>query len=256
MHPDGAVRSQKASVRVYFFKFRMKKMRNPFKNLNKFDWFLWTFSLAAIIAAFFAVGSCDYANLITSLLGVTALIFAAKGDAVGMAIMVIFSIAYAFVSFTFRYYGEMIIYVCMQIPCCTASFISWLKHPSNKGTAEVKVGEFRKKHLAILIPLAAAITVAFYFILQSFDTENLIVSTISVTTSFVALFLMILRVPAYAIAFIFNDIVLIVLWSLACVQDIGYLALAITFGIFLINDTYTFICWTKRKKRTEENSDT
>ena len=232
----------------------MKKIRNPFKNLNKFDWILWTFSLAAIIAAFFAVGSTYYANLATSLVGVTALIFAAKGDTFGMIFMVIFSLTYSFVAFTFRYYGEMIIYICMQLPCCMASLISWLKHPSEKGTAEVKVGEFKKKYLAILIPLAAAITVAFYFILQSFNTENLIVSTISVTTSFVALFLMILRVPAYAIAFIFNDIVLIVLWSLACVQDIGYLSLAVTFGIFLINDTYTFICWTKRKRRTKEST--
>ena len=232
----------------------MKKIRNPFKNLNKFDWILWTFSLAAIIAAFFAVGSTDYANLATSLVGVTALIFAAKGDAFGMIFMVIFSLTYSFVSFTFRYYGEMIIYICMQLPCCTASLISWLKHPSEKGTAEVKVGEFKKKYLAILIPLAAAITVVFYFILQAFNTENLIVSTISVTTSFVALFLMILRVPSYAIAFIFNDIVLIVLWSLACVQDIDYLSLAVTFGIFLINDAYTFICWTKRKLRAKESA--
>ena len=233
----------------------MKKIHNPFKSLNKFDWILWTFSLAAITAAFFAVGSTDYANLAASLIGVTSLIFAAKGDVFGMIFMIIFSLTYSFVAFTFRYYGEMIIYLCMQLPCCTASLISWLKHPSDKGTAEVKVGEFKKKYLAILIPLSVAITVAFYFILQAFDTENLIVSNVSVTTSFIALFLMILRVPAYAITFIFNDIVLIVLWSLACVQDIGYLALAVTFGIFLINDTYTFICWTKRKKRTKENTD-
>lgn len=232
----------------------MKKIRNPFKNLNKFEWILWTFSLAAIIASFFAVGSSDYATLATSLLGVTALIFAAKGDVFGMIIMLIFSLTYSFVSFMFGYYGEMIIYLCMQLPCCTASLVSWLKHPSDKGTAEVKVGEFKKKYLAVLIPLAVAITVAFYFILQAFNTQNLIVSTLSVTTSFVALFLMVLRVPAYAVAFIFNDIVLIVLWSLACVQDIGYLALAVSFGIFLINDTYTFICWTKRKRQAQEST--
>lgn len=59
----------------------MKKIRNPFINLNIFEWILWIFSLATIISAFFAVGSTDYAKLATSLLGVTALIFAAKGDA-------------------------------------------------------------------------------------------------------------------------------------------------------------------------------
>ncbi len=230
----------------------MKKPHNPFKNLNTFEWILWTFSLAAIIASFFSVVSTDYANLAASLLGVTALIFAAKGDAFGMIIMLVFSLTYSFVSFTFGYYGEMIIYLCMQFPCCTISLINWLRHPSDKGSAEVKVGTFKKKYLAVLIPLAVAVVTAFYFILRAFNTANLIVSVISVATSFVALFLMSLRIPAYAIAFIFNDIVLVVLWSLACVENIGYLSLVVSFGIFLINDTYTFICWTKRKRRSDE----
>lgn len=59
---------------------------------------------------------------------------------------------------------------------------------------------------------------------------------------------MILRVPAYALAFILNDIVLIVLWSTASVGNLGYLSLVVCFSIFLINDTYTFICWTRRKR--------
>lgn len=230
----------------------MKKLRNPFKNLNTFEWILWAFSLAAIIASFFAVGSTDYANLAASLLGVTALIFAAKGDAFGMIIMLVFSLTYSFVSFSFGYYGEMIIYLCMQLPCCTVSLISWLRHPSDKGTAEVEVGSFKRKYLAVLIPLTAAVVTAFYFVLRAFNTVNLVVSTVSVATSFVALFLMTLRIPAYALAFILNDIVLVVLWSLACVQDIGYISLAVSFGIFLINDTYTFICWTKRKRRAQK----
>ncbi|MBD5583506.1 MAG: nicotinamide mononucleotide transporter [Clostridia bacterium] len=224
-----------------------KKLRNPFKNLTKFEWILWTFSLCAIIASFFAVGSTDYANLASSVLGVTALIFSARGDAFGLILMLLFSLVYSFVSFTFKYYGEIIIYLCMQLPCVTVSLISWLKNPTDKGSAEVKIGKFNKKHLAILVPATAVILVSFYFILQAFDTENLWVSTLSVGTSFVALYLMALRLPAYALAFILNDIVLVVLWSLACVQNISYLAVTVCFGIFLINDSYTFICWTKRK---------
>ena len=240
---------------MYFFENIMKKIRNPFRQLNTFEWILWTFSLGAIIASFFAVGSTEYANLAASLLGVTSLIFAAKGDAFGLMIMIVFSLTYSFVSYSFGYYGETIIYLCMQLPCAIASLINWLKHPSDKGSAEVKIGSFNKKHLAILIPLAAAITTAFYFILQAFGTANLIVSTVSVLTSFVALYLMNLRIPAYALAFILNDIVLVVLWSLACVENIGNIALTVSFGIFLINDTYTFICWTRRRKRQLANSE-
>lgn len=225
------------------------KLRNPFKNLTKFEWGLWIFSLSAILTAFFAVKNTDYATLAVSLLGVTSLIFAAKGDVFGMMLMIAFSIVYAFVSFTARYYGELIIYTCMQLPCSVTSLISWLRHPSDKGTSEVKIGKFNRKHLFILIPLAAIITVSFYFILRAFNTANLIPSTISVLTSFVALYLMILRLPVYALAFILNDIVLIVLWSLACTKSLNYLALVTCFSIFLLNDTYTFISWTRRKKK-------
>ena len=225
----------------------MKKPRNPFKTLTKFEWALWTCSLVAIIASFFAVGNTDYASLATSILGVTALIFMAHGDPFGMMIMICFSVIYATVSFFAHYYGEMIIYLTMQLPCCISSLVSWLRHPSDKGASEVKIGKFTKKHLYILIPLVIAVTTAFYFILWAFNTANLIPSTISVATSMIALYLMILRVPAYALAFIFNDIVLIVLWSLACVQSLDYLSLVVCFSIFLINDSYTFISWTKRK---------
>ncbi|MDE6585415.1 MAG: nicotinamide riboside transporter PnuC [Clostridia bacterium] len=224
------------------------KLRNPFKNLTKFEWVLWTFSLAAITASFFAVGNTNYETLATSLLGVTSLIFMARGDVFGMIIMICFSIIYAVVSFFAHYYGETCIYVFMQLPCGVTSLISWLKNPSGKGAAEVKIGKFTRKHLAVLIPLVVTVTTAFYFILRAFNTENLIVSTLSVATSITALYLMILRLPAYALAFILNDIVLIVLWTMACLTSISYLSLAVCFSIFLINDVYTFISWIKRKK--------
>lgn len=228
------------------------KIRNPFKNLTVFEWCLWAFSLTAIVSSFlishFIAGYDDYANLAVSLIGVTSLIFAARGDVFGMMLMIAFSLIYAFVSFMTKYYGETIIYTCMQLPCAITSLVSWFRHPSDKGTAEVKVGKFSKKHIFIMVPLVAGVTCAFYFILRAFGTANLIPGTISVATSLTALYLMILRVPAYALAFILNDIVLIVLWSLACVNSLSYLSLAVCFSIFLINDTYTFICWTKRKR--------
>lgn len=225
------------------------KLRNPFKNLTKFEWGLWIFSLTAVIVSFFAVRNTDYATLAVSLLGVTSLIFAAKGDVFGMMLMLAFSLIYSFVSFMFSYYGEMIIYLCMQLPSCITSLICWLKNPSDKGTAEVKIGKLKRLHIIILIPAAVAVTTAFYFILRAFNTANLIPSTISVATSFIALYLMILRIPCYAVAFIFNDVVLIVLWSLACMQSLNYVSLVVCFSIFLINDTYTFISWTKRAKK-------
>lgn len=225
------------------------KLRNPFKNLTKFEWSLWIISLAGITASFFAVKSANFATLAVSLIGVTSLVFAAKGDAFGLILMLAFSAVYAAVSYFFGYYGEMIIYLAMQIPVCTTSLISWLKNPAKEGSAETKTGKLTPKYTLIMLISTAAVTTAFYFILRELKTENLIFSTISVATSFSALFLMVLRVPAYAAVFMLNDAVLIVLWSLACAQSLNYVPMVVCFSIFLINDFYGFICWTKRRRR-------
>ncbi len=229
----------------------MKKLRNPFKNLNKYDLSLWLFSLTAVLVSFFAAKSSDWWTLATSLIGVTSLIFAAKGDPFGLMIMIGFSLIYSFVSYTFGYYGESLIYLCMQLPVSTASLITWLKNPYKKGAAEVKVGKLTPKYALIIAISAVLVTTAFYFILRAFNTENLIPSTISVATSFIALFLMCLRVPFYSVAFMLNDVVLIVLWSLACVRSINYVPMVVCFSVFLLNDLYGFYNWNKRKKRQE-----
>lgn len=230
------------------------KLRNPFKGFTKFEWCLWLGSLAAIIAAHFIAGSNNYLSLAASLVGITSLIFAARGDPFAPVLFIAFAVMYSVISYFSRYYGEMLIYICMQLPISVASLITWLKN-LNKGGTQVKTGIFTVKKLLIMLAMNAVVTTAFYFILRHFNTANLIPSTISVATSFAALFFMALRIPQYALFFILNDIVMIVLWGMALSQDIGYISLVVCFSIFLINDTYTFICWTKRRDIVDAKSD-
>lgn len=46
-----------------------------------------------------------------------------------------------------------------------------------------------------------------------------------------------------------NDMVLIVLWTLAAVEDISYLSVMICFALFLVNDIYGYISWRKMERR-------
>lgn len=223
------------------------KLRNPFKGFTKFEWYLWIGSIIAIVTAHFAAGSSDYASLAVSLVGVTSLIFAARGDPLAPVLFIIFAVIYAIKAYFARYYGEMIIYLAMQLPVSILSLITWIKN-LNKNEHQVKVGRITLRKLIIIFALDIVITVPFYFLLKYFNTANLIPSTISVATSFAALSLMTLRIPQYALAFIFNDIVMIVLWSMALAENIGYISLVVCFSIFLINDAYTFICWLKRQR--------
>lgn len=223
-------------------------MKNPFKDLNKFELCLWLTSVGVIVLAAIAFKSTDVLNVISSLIGVTALIFLAKGYVVGQILIILFSVFYGIVSFYFAYYGEMITYLGMTTPMAVITAIEWAKHPYN-GSKEVEIRKLTMKNICIMMALTAVVTVAFYFILKLLSTANLIFSTISVATSFFAAYLTFLRSPYYALGYAANDLVLIVLWILATIDDFSYFPMIICFVLFFINDLYGFINWKRMQKR-------
>jgi len=93
------------------------------------------------------------------------------------------------------------------------------------------------------------VTVIFYFILGALGTANLLISTFSVTTSFLAVYLTFRRSAYYALAYAANDLVLIVMWIMATLADSSYLSVVVCFVVFLVNDTYGFINWRRMEKR-------
>ena len=97
--------------------------------------------------------------------------------------------------------------------------------------------------------LTGLITLIFYFILKYFNTANLVPSIISVTTSFIAVYLTFRRSPYFALAYAANEIVLIVLWVMARVSDIRYISVVVCFIAFLFNDIYGYVNWQKMKIR-------
>ena len=217
------------------------------KNLNKFERILCIASLIVVAVSFVAGGSGDILTLAASLTGVTALIFIARGDVMGQLLTVVFSLLYAAVSWEFRYYGEMATYVGMTMPIAAASVVTWLKNPY--GENEVAVGSMVLRKWLILIIADIGATVLFYFILKALGTANHIVSTISVTTSFLAAGLAMLRSPFYAAAYASNDLVLIVLWVYASLSDLSFLPMVLCFVMFFVNDIYGFYSWRRMFRR-------
>jgi nicotinamide mononucleotide transporter PnuC len=194
-----------------------------------------------------------YHTLVASLIGVTSLIFNAKGNPIGQVLMVVFSIIYGIISFSFCYYGEMITYLGMTMPMSIFALISWLRNPYKGNKSEVKVNAVGKAEALFMVVATMVVTVIFYFILGYFNTSNLIPSTLSVTTSFIAVYLTFRRSPLFALAYAANDIVLIVLWIMASLSDIRYISVVVCFAAFLVNDIYGYISWQKMKIRQREN---
>ena len=227
----------------------MSKLRSALTYFSKAELILWLFSLTAILISFFAFRQSDYLNLIASLIGVTSLIYCAKGNPVGQVMMIIFSQLYGYISYSVSYYGEMVTYLGMTLPMSVFSLVSWFKNPFVKGKSEVRVNKISKKEFFLSLILTSAVTLFFYFILKFLSTANIIPGTLSVATSFLAAYLTFRRSPYFALAYAVNDIVLIILWILASLRDTGYVSVIVCFVIFLINDLYGFYNWKKMEKK-------
>lgn len=223
-------------------------MKNPFSDLTRPERWLYLASVGVILAGFLASGGKDALSLAASLVGVTALIFVAKGYVLGQVLTVVFAVFYGIISFYQRYYGEMITYLCMTAPIAAAAVISWARHPY-EGTKTVEVATPSRKDVGLMAVLTVIVTAAFYFILRAMGNASLAVSTVSVATSFAASYLTWLRSPFYALAYAANDVVLIVLWVIAAAKDIAYLPMVLCFAAFLANDLYGFYNWQKMKKQ-------
>ena len=156
---------------------------------------LWSGSVILIVLSFLIFDRSNGLTLIASLIGVTSLIFCAKGNPVGQVLMIVFSI-----------------FMCL---------------------------------------LTVAVTVVFYFILEYFHTANMVPSTVSIATSFAAAYLTFRRSPYFALVYGMNDVVLIVLWVLAAMEETRYLSVVVCFIAFFVNDLYGYISWKKMEKRQD-----
>ena len=223
-------------------------MQNPWKELSVKEWWLWSISMLIVTVSNLVGGSFDVLTLAATWVGITSLIFAAKGNVWAQFLMVAFSILYGIISFRFRYWGEMITYLGMTLPMAVWSAVPWLRNPSAGSKSEVAIRKLEKKHFLFLLVLSIVVTGAFYFILRWLETPNIVFSTLSVTTSFLAASLTMLRSSYYALGYAANDLVLIVLWGLAAAKDPVYIPVIINFMIFFMNDMYGFISWKKRER--------
>ncbi len=224
------------------------KKQNPLKDLTKFEWCLWSASSLVITLSFLLAPEKDFLSLTASLIGAAALIFLAKGYVLGQILVIIFSLFYGAVSFYFKYYGEMITYLGMSAPMAALAAVSWSRNKF-KGKKEVKVRPLDFKTVICLIILTPIVTFVFYFILKALGNANMLFSTLSVATSFIAAYLTFFRSPYYALGYAANDIVLIVLWVMAAVKEPYCIPMIFCFIAFLFNDIYGFYNWCRMRNR-------
>ncbi len=224
----------------------MKKFLSGFSGFEKL---LWSLSVLFVITAFLIFDRANYLTLAASLVGVTSLIFNAKGNPFGQVLMIVFSLLYGIISWGFAYYGEMITYLGMTMPMAVFALVSWLRNPYKGNRAEVEVNSISRAETVFMALASLAVTFGFYFILRYFNTRNLFFSTLSVTTSFLAVYLTFRRDARFALCYGANDVVLMILWVMASFTDRKYISVVVCFCAFLVNDIYGYVSWKRMAKR-------
>ena len=72
--------------------------RKLLRYFSRAERLLWGLSVVFIVGSFYAFDRENYLTLAASLIGVTSLIFNAKGNPIGQVLMVLFSLLYGFIN--------------------------------------------------------------------------------------------------------------------------------------------------------------
>lgn len=221
---------------------------------KKVKWYELLFLFCDIIVVtsiFFLSKEKNYLSFACSFIGCFSIWFLAKGMYFAPIFNAVYDILYIVLSYSQCYFGEAIIYVFMTLPIDVYSIFAWRKNKS-ESSGVVKFNKITKREFSLLSFGTLAVTIAFYFILKSLDTSQVIVSTISIIPSAMAAYLLLKRNNFYSLAYVANDIILITLWSITVFQSgISNLPIVINFICCFIIDFYGFINLQKELKKQE-----
>lgn len=128
----------------------MKRIIKEIGGLSRTERRLWGASVVLILAGFCLFDRENVLTLLASLIGVTSLIFAAKGHPISQVLMIVFSLLYGWISWEYRYYGEMITYLGMTLPMAVFALVSWLRNPFDGNRSEVAVNRVGGKEQLVM----------------------------------------------------------------------------------------------------------
>lgn len=187
----------------------------------------------------------DLLTTVCSIVGIITALLLAKGKYLGQIFGLLIVILYSIVSFKNKFYGEVIIYLMIMLPMYVMGIISWIRH-QNKETNSVEVNKITKKEWFLVALTSIICFICIYFILKSFNTNQLFISSLSVLDSLFAIYLQIRRSKYSFYFYVINDLVLILLWGIPCLTgSIVLIPMLMNPIINLINDIYGIINWRK-----------
>lgn len=228
------------------------RIMNFFKDWSLFEKILLIGSII-LVSLIGIIFKSDLLTVSCSIVGIITALLLAKGKYLGQFFGILIVILYSIVSFKNKFFGEVIIYLAIMLPMYILGIISWIKH-QNKKTNSVEVSKITKIEWLIVALASCICFIGIYFLLKSFNTEELFISSLSVIDSLFAIYLQIRRSKYSFYFYVINDLVLILLWGIPCISgNVVLIPMLMNPIINLINDTYGIINWQKLEILQKQN---
>lgn len=226
-------------------------VKKYFEDWNKFEKsFLICGLLTSIISSIIFNGTV-IDTLYTSLYLITALLMS-KGKVECYFVGFVSVFFYGTVSYNQGYYGELIITAFLTFPIMIIGIISWLRH-QDKEEDTVIISSLSKKEITIALLSQLVLFWIYYFILKAFNTDLLVISTMSVVTSVLASYFEARRSELSLFCYIANDLVIITLWLIPIISgQIELISVLVGPILLLINDIYGSYNWRRLKNQQKE----
>ena len=153
-----------------------------------------------------------------------------------------------------KFYGEIIFCVCISIPLCLLTVVSWMK---NRRGQEVKINKkIGWKEWLILVLVLAASTSGVYFLLRHFNTANLIVSTICSVLNVLASYLQMRRSEFSFFVFAVTSVVTLILWATTVLQGaLQNIPFIVNYVVLITVDCFGVFNWIGLKQVQSKQDD-
>lgn len=226
-------------------------IKKYFEDWNKFEI---TFLICGLVISIFSsiiFGGTIIDTLYTSLYLITALLMS-KGKVECYFVGFVSVFFYGIVSYNQGYYGELLITIFLTFPIMIIGIISWLRH-QDKEDDVVIINTLPRKEIIITLSSQLILFWVYYFILKIFDTDLLVISSLSVVTSVLASYYEARRSELSLFCYIANDLVIITLWIIPILSgQITLIPVIVGPILLLINDIYGSYNWKRLKSHQKD----
>ena len=113
------------------------------KDWTKFERILLIGSIIIVCIVGFVFKS-ELLTIFCSIIGIITALLLAKGKNLGQVFGLLITVLYSVVSFKSRYFGEVLIYLCLMFPMYIIGIVTWINN-KNKETNSVEINTIKKK---------------------------------------------------------------------------------------------------------------